>query len=84
MRQSTAADVIWFGLPPVRIDLIQRISGMDFDAVWSRRQSVAIGPQLVDVINRADLMEAKRTAGRPQDLVDLALLKRVAERPDER
>ncbi len=62
------------GVAPNRIDLIVTVPGVDFDSTCKRRSSMIVGELKVLVISRADLIQAKLMAGRPQDLVDAGLL----------
>ena len=64
------------GIPPNRIDLLMSIAGVDFATCWKRREAVVIGGQTVPFISKADLIAAKRAAGRPKDLADLEMLER--------
>ena len=67
------------GTPPVMVDILPRISGVDFEEAWRRRAEVAIDDTLTaPFISREDLIAAKLAAGRPQDLADAAAL---AENP---
>lgn len=43
-------------------------------AIWNGRERVPYGRGSVSVVSRAGLVELKRTAGRPQDLVDVQRL----------
>jgi hypothetical protein len=68
------------GSPPVMVDILPRISGVDFEVAWRRRVNVPIDDALsVPFISREDLLAAKLAAGRPQDLADVAAL--GADRP---
>ena len=63
------------GAPPVMVDILPRISGVDFEEAWQRRVSVMIDDALTaPFISREDLLAAKIAAGRPQDLADVAAL----------
>lgn len=63
------------GTPPVMVDLMSKISGVEFEDAWQRRVNVAIDDTLTaPVISREDLLAAKLSAGRPQDLADVAAL----------
>lgn len=68
--------VYQLGLPPNRIDLLTRISGVEFDEAWESRVVARIGDLEVPVIGRAPLVRNKRAAGRDKDLVDVRLLER--------
>jgi hypothetical protein len=62
------------GVPPVRVDILMGIPGMQFDEAWERRNEVDFEQLLVPFISRDDLIIVKRAAGRPQDIVDADLL----------
>lgn len=66
--------VFQIGLPPSRIDILSSISGVGFDEAWSNRLPIRIGDLDVGVIGREDFIANKTAAGRPKDLLDLALL----------
>ena len=68
------------GTPPVMVDIMPKISGVEFDAAWQRRVNVQIDDGLTaPFISREDLLAAKvsagRTQGRTQDLVDVDALR---------
>ncbi len=72
---ARAGTVYQMGLPPLRIDLLTKPSGVDFEGAWSRRHTANLGPLCVPVIGLADLVRNKVAAGRPKDLLDLELLR---------
>jgi hypothetical protein len=54
------------------IDIMPKISGVEFESAWQRRVTVAIDDTLtVTFISRDDLLAAKIAAGRAQDLADV-------------
>jgi len=63
------------GLPPVRIDVITSIDGVEFDPAWSRKFRATLDDLAVWVLSRDDLITNKRTTARTQDLADLEHLK---------
>ena len=73
--------VIQLGHPPRRIDLLTSIDGVEFDACYAGRQSVAHDGVVLPIIGLADFRTNKRASGRPQDLADLASL--GADRPTD-
>ncbi len=75
--------VFQIGQPPSRIDILSSISGVSFEAAWLRRVLVEIEGIAVPVLARKDFIANKRSAGRPKDLSDLALLAEVAGSLDE-
>jgi len=78
----TAADdeVVWMGVPPVRIDLLRTADGIEFRSCYSRRQRVRIGALEASVIGLDDLIANKQAADRPQDRADVKRLLRVRAR----
>lgn len=66
--------VFQIGLPPARVDVLSGITGVSFDDAWPRRTRVMIEGIEVGVLSREDFIANKRAAGRPKDLLDLALL----------
>jgi hypothetical protein len=64
-------EVLWMGNPPVRVDILQRVDGVDFDEAFQRREQAKWKSIDVWLISRQDLIASKRAAGRPQDLVDV-------------
>jgi hypothetical protein len=54
----------------------------DLEEVWNTRQLVEADQRRITVVSREGLATMKRIAGRPQDLVDLAKLEGTDE-PDE-
>ena len=62
------------GSPPVRVDVLMDIPGVDFEEAWGRRLDVRFDDVAVSFISKQDLIAAKRAAGRPRDLLDIELL----------
>lgn len=66
--------VIQLGYPPYRIDIITTISGVDFEAAWTRRLMIDLNGKQVGFIGREDLITNKKSVGRPQDIADVQRL----------
>jgi hypothetical protein len=62
------------GVPPVRIDILMGIPGLQFAQAWQRRIEVKFDDLPVVFISRQDLITSKRASGRPQDILDADLL----------
>ncbi|HEU0291360.1 MAG TPA: DUF6036 family nucleotidyltransferase [Anaerolineales bacterium] len=62
------------GVPPVRVDILMGIPGIQFEECWNRRMEVDFEGLKVIFISKQDLIASKRAAGRPQDLIDADLL----------
>lgn len=58
------------GVPPVRVDILMGVPGVQFDEAWERRVEIQFEDISVTIISKQDLILAKRAAGRPQDLLD--------------
>jgi len=67
-------DVLWMGVPPVRIDVVKGVPGGNFSACLSRRVRTSWDGVSVSVIGKDDLIAIKRASGRPQDLLDVEAL----------
>jgi len=63
--------IIRIGSPPVQVELINAISGVDFQEVWSKRTSAKYGDVSIPIIGREDLIKNKQASGRPRDRMDL-------------
>jgi hypothetical protein len=63
--------VFQMGVVPNRIDIINRIDGVDFDEAWKEHKLVEIAGITVPVIGKNDLLLNKKAAGRPKDLNDV-------------
>ena len=72
--------ILQFGVPPNRIDLINRISGISFQEAWKGRKTTSIeirGKQIPTyLIGLKELIKNKEAIGRPKDLEDLKYLRR--------
>ncbi len=62
------------GVPPLRIDILMGIEGLDFEDAWQKRVEINFDDFSVFFISKQDLIKAKLISGRPQDLIDVALL----------
>lgn len=65
--------------PLLTVDLFAR-EPIPFEELWSRADQVVLDDQTIHVASIEDLIHMKRTAGRPQDVVDIAELQAIAKR----
>ena len=72
--------VFQIGLPPLRIDVLTQISGVDFATAWPRRQEALFDDVQVAVLGRDDFIANKRATGRLKDLADAERLARQGRR----
>jgi hypothetical protein len=69
--------VYQIGLPPRRIDILTRISGVTFDEAWASRTTAEVEGRPVGFIGREALLKNKEASGRPKDAADIARLRRA-------
>lgn len=58
----------------VRIDVQTSTPGIEFEAAWSRRETMQYQGQEFFVVSREDLIASKKAAGREVDLEDVQML----------
>jgi hypothetical protein len=66
--------VLQIGLPPRRVDILNRADGITFDEAVAERASFTIEGRTIPVIGRTALLKNKRAAGRAQDIADVEAL----------
>ena len=76
--------VMQLGYPPVRIDILTSISGVDFEEAWKRRVAGKYGRIAVWFIAKEDLLTSKRAAGRKKDILDIEILSSRAKKSSPR
>jgi predicted nucleotidyltransferase len=79
-RAMSESDIVFLGVPPVRVDLLRRADGIETEPTLARAETVDLGDLQIKVISLLDLIANKRASARPQDLADVAVLERVAAR----
>ena len=68
-----------FGIPPLRVDILNRIVGANVKALIKRAKKIKIADTSLKVVAIADLIMLKKLAGRKQDLADIEKLKAVKQ-----
>ena len=76
MREGTA---VTLGVQPNQVDLLTSISREPTSAVMQRTVDGELAGMPLRFVGLADLIEAKRQAGRPKDLADLDELLKFSE-----
>ncbi len=66
--------VVRMGLPPMRIELLTKISGVEFSACHARCETMTEDGITIPVIALEDLIANKKAAARPKDLADVDAL----------
>lgn len=66
--------VIQLGVPPIRIDIINSLSGISWDDAYDNRVEGKYGDVQVYYIGREQFISNKRAIGRKKDLADIEAL----------
>ncbi len=76
--------LIRMGIPPLRLEVLMQIEGVDFDECYGRRVRGVVDGLEVNLISLMDLRRNKKAAGRLKDLSDLEHLpKSTREKPEK-
>jgi hypothetical protein len=71
---ATPDRMMRLGREPMRIDILNEISGVSFVTAWKNRILGDFAGHRVHVIGLREYRRNKRASGRPKDLLDLAIL----------
>jgi hypothetical protein len=66
--------IVRMGVPPMRIEILTSISGVEFESCYAEKQMTQIEEVDVPVISLPRLRENKAASGRAKDLADLESL----------
>jgi hypothetical protein len=69
-----AGNIVRMGQPPMRLEILTTIDGVEFGQAYARRTIDKIDRQAVSLIGLEDLKFNKQASGRPKDLDDLSKL----------
>ena len=64
-------DVFSFGRPPVSIDIMTDLKGLNFETTFNSSKTIDVEGISVRLIGHNDLLKAKKSSGRSKDLDDL-------------
>ena len=67
------------GRPPLRVDIMMSIPGIEFQDAWNKREMVELAGHTIPFISRSDLIRAKKASGRPQDKIDIDKLEHAEQ-----
>jgi hypothetical protein len=67
---TTGGNIVTFGIEPVRVDLLNEISGVEFHEAWAGRIRARYGEVEVNFIGRSDLIRNKLATNRTKDRAD--------------
>lgn len=72
---TESMDVFRFGRPPVAIDIITVLKGLDFEEAWQRVQRKEFDEIEINYLHFEDLIRAKKASARPKDINDIVNLR---------
>jgi hypothetical protein len=72
-------DAYRFGIAPLKVELLTKISGVSFDEALRDSRSFEQEGHAIPYIGKAALIANKRAAGRHKDLADVEELERIVE-----
>jgi len=68
--------VTQLGFPPLRIDILNDLDGVNFEEAWNNKKIVIFEHVPVNFIGYNELLIVKQKSGRSQDIADIELLKK--------
>ena len=69
-------NIIQLGYPPLRIDLLTQIDGVEFKDCYDKSEKIKIDDITINIISYDDLIVNKKSSGRHKDLDDLENLEK--------
>lgn len=63
--------VIQIGVPPVRVDFLTSISGVNFEEAYKNKEAIIIDGNEVFYLSKSDFIKNKKASGRLKDLADI-------------
>jgi hypothetical protein len=72
--------VFQIGVAPIRIDVINKIDGVEFDEAWQDRVNIQFEGEPVSVLSLRHLVINKKASGRLQDLADVEQIEAILRR----
>jgi len=67
--------MVRIGFPPLRLEILSKISGVEFSECIKHKKDVIIGGIKVSIISKEDLIQNKIASGRYKDLDDIEKLR---------
>lgn len=71
--------IIQLGVPPVRIDIMMSISGVEFDEAFLNRNEIESEGTKIKYINKEYFIKNKKASGRLKDLADIESLTQTGD-----
>ena len=77
---TSPGKVVQLGLEPVRIDLLNFLSGVSFEEAWENRKKGLFGDVEVCFLGLDEIIKNKKATKRAQDIADLEQLEKIRRR----
>ncbi|MDQ7816526.1 MAG: DUF6036 family nucleotidyltransferase [Melioribacteraceae bacterium] len=71
--------IIQLGVPPVRIDILTSITGVEFEDAYNNRCILKSDGISINYLSKEDFIKNKKTSGRLKDLADIERILQIAE-----
>ena len=68
--------VTQLGFPPLRIDILNDLDGVNFEEAWNNKKIVTFEHVPVNFIGYNELLIVKQKSARSQDIADIEMLKK--------
>lgn len=65
------------GYPPLRIDILNEIDGVDFKQAYANKLMIDVDGLLINYISLDDLIKNKQASGRKRDVADVSALNKL-------
>ncbi|MGD9347107.1 MAG: nucleotidyltransferase [Candidatus Aminicenantes bacterium] len=72
-------NILQLGYEPLKIDLLNKIEGFQFQDIWQNKVKGMYGSESVFFISLDDLIQNKKISGRLSDKIDIELLEKTKE-----
>lgn len=76
---ATEGDAYRFGIAPLKIEVLTKISGVSFDEALQGAKTFELDGHQIPYIGKSALITNKKSAGRYKDLADVEELERLEE-----
>jgi hypothetical protein len=76
--------VFRMGRSPMRIEIINQASGIDFKSCYQNRKTILVDEIDISIIAIDDLLKNKKTAGREKDCADLRNLEGILKKQKDK
>ena len=76
--------VFRMGRAPIKIEILNQASGIDFEQCYRHRKRVTLDGVKVSLISASDLLKNKAASGREKDIADLRNLEGILNRPGKK